>query len=116
MFKKSIATFAMVATLVAGASMTMSTTEAEARGGRNAAFAFGAITGLAVGAAVANNRYYGPYYDNRRYYRPRPVPVRYGRPAPWTAAWYDYCSARYRSFNPRTGYFITYSGHRRFCR
>lgn len=37
------------------------------------------------------------------------------RPEPWTAAWYSYCSERYRSFNPRTGTFISYSGEAIFC-
>ena len=38
------------------------------------------------------------------------------RPAPWSPAWYDYCSDRYRSFNPRTGYFKGYDGEYHFCR
>lgn len=40
----------------------------------------------------------------------------YGRPEPWTAAWYDYCGSKYRSFNPQTGYYRTYSGKNKFCR
>ncbi len=115
MFRKSITTLALIATLATAASFAMPTQEAEARGGRNAAFAAGAITGLAVGAIAANaghRHYYGPRY---RYY-PRRVPVRYGRPAPWTRAWYRYCKARYRSFNPRTGYFFGYDGRYHFCR
>ena len=115
MFRKVITSFALVASLATAATVAMPTAEAEARGGRNAAFAAGAITGLAVGAiaahAGARHHYYGP-----RYYYPRYRPVRYGRPAPWTRAWYRYCSARYRSFNPRTGYYMTYSGRARFCR
>ena len=35
---------------------------------------------------------------------------------PWTPEWYDYCANTYRSFNPRTGYYWTYSGTKRFCR
>ncbi|WP_106753101.1 BA14K family protein [Pannonibacter carbonis] len=34
---------------------------------------------------------------------------------PWSPAWYDYCRSRYRSFNPQTGTFTTYSGEKRFC-
>ena len=37
-------------------------------------------------------------------------------PEPWTGEWYDYCANRYRSFNPRTGYYTTYGGYQRFCR
>ncbi len=106
MFRKAISTFAIIATLASVATVAIPTQEAEARGGRNAAFAFGAITGLAVGAIAT--------HASRPHHAP--APVYYGRPAPWTAAWYDYCTARYRSFDPRTGYFVTYSGHRRFCR
>ena len=43
MFKKTIATFALVATLASAATIAMPTAEAEARGGRNAAFAIGAF-------------------------------------------------------------------------
>jgi hypothetical protein len=35
---------------------------------------------------------------------------------PWTRAWYRSCAKRYRSFNPRTGYYRTYSGRLVFCR
>ena len=106
MFRKAITSLALVATLATTATIAMPTSQAEAAGGRNAAFAVGAIAGLAVGAIATHNA-------RHHHYAPRPY---YGRPAPWTAAWYDYCSARYRSFNPHTGYFITYSGRARFCR
>lgn len=55
--------------------------------------------------------YVGPYVRGPRY----GAPVYY-RPAPWTPKWYRYCTSKYRSFNPSTGYFVTYSGHRKFCR
>lgn len=35
---------------------------------------------------------------------------------PWTADWYAYCSQRYRSFDPGTGLYTTYSGERALCR
>ena len=35
---------------------------------------------------------------------------------PWTRAWVRSCSKRFRSFNPRTGYYRTYSGRLVFCR
>jgi hypothetical protein len=66
------------------------------------------------------------FYTPRTYYeleRPRiivPEPVEpvvvYGPPAPWTAQWYAYCSDRFRSFEPSTGFYTTYSGARRMCR
>lgn len=34
------------------------------------------------------------------------------RPAPWTQAWYDYCSARWDSFDPNTGTIVTPDGVR----
>lgn len=37
-------------------------------------------------------------------------------PRPWSNDWYAYCGSKYRSFNPRTGYFVTHSGDYRFCR
>ncbi len=67
--------------------------------------AVGLATGLIIGTALTRPRYVAP-----------PTPVYYGPPRPWTRAWYRYCIKRYRSFNPRTGYYVTYSGYRRFCR
>ncbi|WP_349357710.1 BA14K family protein [Stappia sp.] len=61
---------------------------------------------------------YGPAYPAAQpHYRPAaPVVVGQQRPAPWTAEWYRYCDAKYRSFNPRTGTFTTYSGVQKLCR
>lgn len=57
-------------------------------------------------------------------YRPAPppppgaytVPPRHGAPPAWSRAWYDYCAARYRTFDPNTGYFVASGGVRKFCR
>lgn len=38
------------------------------------------------------------------------------RPEPWTPQWYTYCQAKYRSFDPGTGTFVTYSGETMLCR
>jgi hypothetical protein len=35
--------------------------------------------------------------------------------AAWTPEWYDWCATRYRSFDPSTGFWLSYSGVRRFC-
>ncbi|WP_306030440.1 BA14K family protein [Stappia sp. MMSF_3263] len=65
-----------------------------------------------------NDRRYRDRRDYRdRRYRPAPPPVvNRGGLRPWTPAWYAYCSSRYRSFNPRTGTYTTYSGQQRLCR
>jgi len=34
---------------------------------------------------------------------------------PRSPEWYQYCQNRYRTFNPRTGYFIDSTGQRHFC-
>lgn len=84
-------------------------------GAAAAAGIFGFAAGAIVGSALTAPRYYypaQPYY----YYRPAPAPAYYGRPAPWTPAWYSYCSSKYRSFNPQTGYFYGYDGRYHFCR
>jgi hypothetical protein len=67
-----------------------------------------------------------PSFDNP-YRKPRPRPVRdyypipyegiatYGAIEPWTSAWYEYCSDRYRSFKPRTGTYSGRDGQEHFC-
>jgi len=37
-------------------------------------------------------------------------------PEPWSQEWFRYCSDKYRSFNPQTGYYKTYAGEQKFCR
>jgi len=37
-------------------------------------------------------------------------------PAPGSPAWYRYCAAKYRSFNPETGRFLAHSGQWKVCR
>jgi hypothetical protein len=48
------------------------------------------------------------------YYGPAAYGPAYGPPA-WTPEWYTYCAQRYRSFNPRTGYFVGFDGLPYFC-
>lgn len=95
------------------------------------------VLGLAVGALAAGVAtapepdYYEPvpvyrepvyrepvYRERVRVYR-EVQPARdyyaYGGLEPWSPEWYDYCSSRYRSFNPRTGTFTGYDGVRHFC-
>jgi len=35
---------------------------------------------------------------------------------PWTPAWYDYCGAKYNSFDAKTGFYMGFDGVRHFCR
>lgn len=35
---------------------------------------------------------------------------------PWTRGWYQYCTARYRSFNPKFGTYRGYDGLNHFCK
>ena len=68
------------------------------------------IIGLGVGLAIANsNRRY--YYDDRQYGYSRGNGYRSGS-AEWIAA----CARKYRSFEPHTGLYTTYSGYKRRCR
>ena len=94
-----------------------------------AAVAAGVI-GLAAGAILlgATNRpsYAGPprvtHYPRGPYsrgpYQPAPYPGHVSGPIgyqPWSPAWYQYCSSKYRSFNPSTGTYTTYRGVQKFC-
>ncbi|MCO6185485.1 BA14K family protein [Rhizobium sp. L1K21] len=55
-------------------------------------------------------RSYQPHYAQP----PRPRYVN-STLEPWTREWFDYCSDRYRSFNPRTGTYNGYDGRTHFC-
>lgn len=89
-------------------------------GGVIAAGALGVAAGAVIGSVLApppapvyvEPAYVEPAYPT--YYRPAPRVV-YAAPQPWSRAWYDACSARYRSFDPRSGTFIGYDGASHFC-
>ena len=99
-----------------------------AGGGRGAGR--GAIIGGSVGAvggAVASGakreRIYEAEFERCMvaYQRPARQPVYAApepeyAPEPWTDEWYDYCRRKFRSFNPQTGRYKTYSGHYKLCR
>ncbi len=80
------------------------------------------VLGLAAGAlavgltARSEPVYYDPPYREPVRAYPRRVYDEYaGGFEPWSAEWYDYCSDRYRSFDPRSGTFVGYDGQERFC-
>lgn len=91
----------------------------------------GALIGGASGAIIGGTqggRQWQSLYDQafadcmsraappRRPGPPPPPPPGAGAPPAWSPQWYQYCSARYRSFNPNTGYFTAKGGQQVFCR
>jgi len=87
------------------------------------------ILGIAIGAIII-----GAAQDGGPVIEPRPRPhwdrfpdrpdapqvITYDETAdfavePWSREWFEACDARYRSFDPRTGTFVTRTGQRRFC-
>ncbi|NRG17809.1 BA14K family protein [Rhizobiales bacterium] len=88
-----------------------------------AAGVIGFAAGAILGSALSQPRQY--IDPPRRVYGPPrapaygggyggPVTVDYS-PRPWTPEWYRYCSAKFRSFEPETGLYTTYSGVRKLC-
>jgi BA14K-like protein len=99
---------------------------------------------IIIGALSEQNRtrrvyrervYDEPIYDepvyadpDEDYYPPQPKPRIVRRPQviysddyaggfePWTRGWYQYCAARYRSFNPKFGTYRGYDGLNHFCK
>jgi len=78
----------------------------------------GGVGGTVLGAAGTSDRwhrvYQGAYAECMDRYEPEPAYA--AGPAPGSKAWYRYCSAKYRSFNPDTGMFLSSSGQYRPCR
>lgn len=103
--RTALATFAAVA-MAAGITVA----SVEDAGAGNADIAAGAAIGLATGAiiggAIASQNRPVVIYEHHR-----PARIR-----PWSGRWYRYCAARYRSFDPRTGYYRGYDGRLHFCR
>lgn len=95
-----------------------------------AAGAIGLAAGAIIGGALSQPTYAAPIYQQPIYQQPPVVYypqtqtryvtryVTYPRAAgyqPWTRGWYNYCSSRYRSFNPSTGTYRGYDGQNHFC-
>ncbi|ENN93891.1 BA14K family protein [Bartonella bovis] len=92
------------------------------------------VLGLATGAILGNVLtkpaqpqiiYQAPYPQNQVIYQeiPQPQVVYQVHPTvtyqstyqPWTSQWLQYCTQKYRSFNPKTGTFRGYDGLDHFC-
>jgi hypothetical protein len=83
--------------------------------------AVGFVAGILAGSANGQQPAPPPPHGHR----PPPPPPAYGhRPppphgrdnfAPWTPRWHQWCSQRYRSFDPRSGTFIGRDGREYFC-
>lgn len=123
-FKLSTKVAAFSAATLLALGLTVAAPQQAQAASKTGNFLLGAAAGaagLALLHGATRPRPRGYYYQPRpvrRYYRPAPrryyAPA-YG-PAPWSAAWYNYCASKYRSFNPNTGYYTTYSGYQKFCR
>ncbi|MFN3170949.1 MAG: BA14K family protein [Hyphomicrobiales bacterium] len=103
--KKALVAAVLSIATIAGATATTTNT---AQANEYVAGGIGFVAGTIVGSALTQA------HQPRVVYHQQPVVV-HARPAPWTPAWYSYCSNRYRSFNPQTGYFLAYSGNYTFC-
>jgi hypothetical protein len=75
-----------------------------------AAGVMGFLGGIVVGSALDNNgripvvrQYRDGYEQPRQLLRP------------WSASWYRWCEARYRSFDPGSGTYRDHSGRVKFC-
>ncbi len=103
MLRKTI-TAVMLTAAVATTTVAVSTNEAEA-GRWHRGFAAGVAGGVALG--ILGSALAHPHHA--------PAPA-YGAPPMWSDAWFDYCLARYRSFDPDSGTYMTRRGVRRYCR
>lgn len=83
--------------------------------GLGAGLAAGAIIG---GGLAAPRYYYGPgpyYYGPGPYYGPAPVYADPGYADPGGSDPVAYCSARFKSYDPRSGTYLGYDGQRHPC-
>nr|WP_319485619.1 BA14K family protein [uncultured Cohaesibacter sp.] len=132
MIRHKLMTLAMITALGMTAAVTGTAPQAQAKDGKNAALATGIIVGTVAGAIAVNAA-----KDNKRpvtvhrappppkHYAPAPRkayapnPPRHYAPNPRSIVMsreqIRRCSERYRSFNPRTGYYTGYDGRKHLC-
>jgi hypothetical protein len=99
---------------VVGGAVTGGVIGAIVGGGRGAAIGagVGAVGGAAVNSASWNNAY---QYAYNNCIRGNSAPVYYQPLQPWTPAWYQACSSKYKSFNPNTGTWTDKYGQQHMC-
>ena len=94
-------------------------------GGGNGAGKGAAIGGVsgAMGGVIGSSAQWRRTYDNayarcldehRQPAKYQPAPV-YNRPSDGSQEWLEYCASKYRSFDPQTGMYLSYSGTYRRC-
>lgn len=71
------------------------------------------LLGLGIGALLGGVAVH--HHDHHGYHWPWHS-RRHGRYHAWSSAWSRDCARRYRTFNPRTGYYISRRYGRTFCR
>ena len=110
--RKYLATALAAVTLITAPLATAESAFA-GRKTKNTAYILGGVLGGLVLADALRNKSHAKPAPSPTYYPSRPV---YYGPQPWTGEWYEYCRARYRSFDANTGYFVGYDGRYHFCR
>lgn len=123
---------ALGAAITVGAATAMPSQAEAGRRGSGGAIVAGIAAAAIIGGIVASQnrrhydygpRYYAPPPPRPYAYAPPPPPSyayapapSYGyAPQPWTPEWYDYCSRKWRSFDPRSGTYQPYNGPRQLC-
>ena len=81
-------------------------------GGKRKSVGRGALMGAGVGTAAAAADASGRWQQDYNYAFQRCMAAtdRAKAPPAGTPAWLDYCAAKYRSFDPATGLYLSYSG------
>ena len=74
----------------------------------------GTGVGTAAGAVNSSAQWQGDY--NYAFNRCMSSGSARNGPAPGSPAWYNYCEAKYRSFDPETGMYLSSSGNWKPCR
>lgn len=75
-----------------------------------AAGALGLAAGAMLGSAMAQPQQAAPSSIQSG------APVTANGIPPWTPAWYQYCSSKYKSFNAQNGLYLGYDGKYHYCR
>lgn len=132
LFKTAVISATLAATVLVSAGTASADGWRRHRNGDGDAIAAG-VAGLAIGAIIggalseprSHRRYIDDYpvydepvpvYRRTRVIVQEPVYVEPMQLRPWSRSWYNYCSQRYRSFDPQSGTYVGYDGEEHFCR